>query len=355
MELKIDISERMGESAEHDMIRMSHDLLKSSGISVGSVLNVKCNDGSSLLLRVGESSEGSIVVSRKVYRLIKTGPYKTTLGCDPEFLFIDPIDRICRADTFLPKVGKVGSDGPLGELRPDPEEHEDGVVENLRVLIKSLPESIFKRFGHATILSPEGHSEKSNLSLGFHIHLGAPVELTSYAAPNTEEFIDSFITAMDYFVGIPGLIPEDTSLRRLNGENYGMPGDWRMSKSTIEYRTPGGFHLRHPDYARGLMGLAMCTGESILSWAEDKSQAWSGLDKISSFDTIAKEFGIPDKDSIRGAFYERRKEKALLLLPNIIKGLEKMSHYSKHEASIKHFLKMLLSNQKVKPQLLHNW
>jgi hypothetical protein len=356
MELNINVSDKMGAASEDDLIRFHPDMIKDSGLRAGSILSVKCKDGASLNLKVGLSDEKGVVVSRRTYKRIKEGPYKTTLGCDPEFLFIDPLKRICRADTFLPKYGKVGHDGPLGELRPDPGEHEDEVVENLRKLIHSLPDHINEKFGHRSILTPEAHSEMSNLSLGFHIHLGAPEEITSFVAPQTREFVESFTNAMDYFVGVPSIIPEDNSLRRLNKvDEYGRPGDWRTSKHTIEYRTPGGFHLRHPDYARGIMGIALCVGESVMSWAEEKSNSWSKLDKVSAPDIIANEFGVPDKSGIKRVFDERKKSGAVVMLPDIIDSLEKMSHYKKHEASIKTFLKMVLNSSQVNPQLLVNW
>ncbi len=355
MELKIGISEGMGQAAEHDTIRMHPSILQSSGLKVGSLLNITCKDGTAIPLRVGLALDGQIVVSRKTYRAIKEGPYKTTLGCDPEFVFVDSLDRVCSAETFLKKDGEIGCDGPLGELRPRPGDHEDEVIETLRSLIKQLPDKIRDKFGSAAILRPEGHSEKSNLAMGFHIHLGAPKELTSFAAPNTKEFFSAFITAMDYFVGIPGLLPEDTSLRRLGDGDYGNPGDWRSSKQTIEYRTPGGFHLRHPDYARGILGLALCAGTSILNWAEEESHAWTKMDKVIKFETLMNVFDLPSRGSIRSVFFDKSKDRAFVQLPNVVKSLEKMSRYSKHSSSIKNYLTLILENKQFQPQLLSNW
>ncbi len=355
MELKIGVSEGMGRAAEHDTIRIHPDIIKASGLTVGGTLNIKCYDGTSLPLKVGLAPDSGIVVSRKTYRTIKEGPYKTTLGCDPEFVFVDTLNRVCSADTFLTKEGEIGSDGPLGELRPRPGIHEDEVVETLRSLIKDLPNRIKQKFGHATILRPEGHSEISNLALGFHIHLGAPKELTSFAAPRTKEFFNSFITALDYFVGIPGLLPEDTSVRRLGDGEYGNPGDWRTSKHTIEYRTPGGYHLRHPDYARGILGLALCAGTSILAWAEEESQAWTKMDKIARFEPLSRQFNLPNMGGIRSVFFDKSKDRAFAMLPDIVRNLEKMKEYSKHSDSIKTYLQLILENKQYQPQLLSNW
>ncbi len=103
MELKIAVSDKM--SGEDDVIRMKDDFIKASGLELGSKLNITCKDGSSIVLRVEPSTEGTVMVSRKTYRAIKEYKYKTTLGCDPEFVFVDSLGRVCSASSFLKKLG----------------------------------------------------------------------------------------------------------------------------------------------------------------------------------------------------------------------------------------------------------
>lgn len=355
MEIKIEACSVMSGALEHDIIKIHPSIIKATGLKPGGLLTIRCFDGSSVNLKIAIAEDRAFAVSRHTYRKIKEGPYKTTLGCDPEFVFIDVMGRVCSAETFLQKSGEIGCDGPLGELRPKPGEHEDEVIDTLRGLIKSLPSIISNRFGYASILKPEGHSEKGNLALGFHIHLGVPKELTSFAAPRSKDFFSSLTSVLDYFVGIPALLPEDTNSRRLGDGNYGSPGDWRSSQYTVEYRTPGGFHLRHPGYARGILGLALCAGSSILSWAEEESQSWTKMDKVHKFETMSKLYNLPNRGSIRSVFFDDRKDKAFAMMPNIIKSIEKMPAYSKHSRSIKEYLTLILENKQFQPQLLSNW
>src|SRR5690606_576807 len=114
----------------------------------------------------------------------------------------------------------------------------------------------------------------------------------------------------------------------------------------------GGFHLRHPDYTRGLMALALCSGNAILKWAEEKSQGWSKLEKFSSFDMIAEEFNLPPKKAIKSVFYDKDKSRAVDMLPNIMKCMGRMEDFEKHEKSIIIFLNKILENKQINPQLL---
>ena len=268
-----------------------------------------------------------------------------TLGCDPEFVFIDRHGRICRADSFLKKAGQIGHDGPLGELRPTPGQHEDEVVDHLAQLVGRLPQIIETRFsGRTPRLIPEAHSETQNLALGFHIHLGAPLPPFYH-----EPFLPILINALDYFVGIPALLLEDNPRRRLGKSKYGKPSDVRLNGTTVEYRTLGGYLLRHPDYARGALGTTLCVGKSLfLAWA---------LHRTTVAD-VRRRFAMPTAADVQEFFSQPDavcQAQGRQMLPNIIKSFEKMEFFAYHQRSIRLFFQHTLLRKQFSPQLLGNW
>lgn len=295
--------------------------------------------------------DGEVRVSKLVMEALKgtTENWAVTLGCDPEFVLLNKRGLVSNASRYLAHLGEIGSDGVLAELRPTAGKHEDEVIENLRRLIKSVPEKV------GNFLTPEAHSEIENNAIGFHVHLGLPRTILELPPKGAQEFFTNFIRAMDYFVGIPAMLPEDNSRRRLGNGKYGKLKDFRRNNRTIEYRTPGGFHLRHPDYARGLLGLALCVGQEIVHRYESKSNLWLKLHEVSSFSELQKELDLPIVPVITDIFNEASKNKAAKELPVIIKKLNSFSTFSEHKDSIMNFMRCTLEKKTVSPKLLDNW
>lgn len=324
----------------------------------GGFLNVSGESGRQLKLKIGNSPNSNSYVSRKaLYTLYKQKPVAVTLGCDPEFLLVGKNGKVCRAEGVLTDVlGSIGNDGALGEFRPAPGKDEHEVTENLRALIKKLPSIIDSKFPMPGVLHAEGHSEKQNCPCGFHIHMGAPRPLTTRAALGSPKFLASFATALDFFVGIPGLILEQSDLRRLGDGKYGKAGDVRTSTfGTIEYRSLGGFHLRHPDYTKGILALAQCASKDILTHMEGVSCGWAYLSTVSGFDTLQNKYGLPNKEDILDAFSSPGKGKALHMLESVINVVSSLENYKEHKESIDNFLTLVINNTIYSPKLQDNW
>lgn len=355
----------MSDCTEGDTIRLAPKQKKTLGVVVGQRLSITTYSGTKLSLLVQDAYPEDVVadanssyVSRSVLDQVTgdtTRPLITTLGCDPEFVFLTHKKAVVPADLWLPTWGPIGSDGALAELRPLPATHEEGVVDNLRKLIRTLPLLATAKFGSNVDLIPQGHSCWDNLAIGFHIHLGAPQEILTYAAPGTREFLQSFVSVMDYFVGIPAMLLEDTNIRRLGDGYYGRPGDYRISSRTIEYRTPGGFHLRHPKYAAGIMGLALCVGNEVLNEYRSLSNNWRTLDRVNSFEHVRRRFTLPQKREIRWALLEPSKQEAVKQLPNILKQLQGMESFKDHRESIGDYFRLVAGNTQYSANLLQNW
>jgi hypothetical protein len=350
---------------DNEAIRVSPAQMQKLNVAAGRRLSITTYSGTNLSLQVQCAhtedyavGDTTSYVSQYVLDTV-TGdisrPLSVTLGCDPEFVFLDAKSNILPASAWLPAWGPIGSDGPLAELRPLPATHEDGVIENLRKLIKALPLLVDAKFGAPGIIYPQGHSCWQNQAIGFHIHLGAPKEILTYAAPKTKEFLDSFISTMDYFVGIPAMLLEDSNVRRLGDGVYGRPGDYRISSKTIEYRTPGGFHLRHPAYAAGIMGLALCLGEQVLNEYRQLSNNWRNLDRYSSFEHFRSRFNLPQKREIRWALLEPTKCEAVKHLPSMLEQLQSFESFPAHRESIRRYFNLILNNTQYSPDILQNW
>jgi hypothetical protein len=328
----------------------------------GGFLNVTGENGRQVKLKIGQSPNSNSYVSRKtLYSLHKQKALEVTLGCDPEFMLVNKHGKALRASEIITTMeGRIGNDGFLGELRPRPGANEIEVTENLRKLIRKIPSMMSsKRFG-PEFAWPEAHSEKDNRAAGFHIHIGAPKPLTTKAALGSNKFLDSFAGALDYFVGIPGMLIEQSTLRRLGkGEKgivYGNASDWRTSHfGTIEYRTLGGFHLRHPSYAKGVLALTQCVGKDILTYMESLSCGWAYLAPISGFETLQNKYGLPNRSDILNAFNSTGKDKALYMLEGIINVVSKMDNYHEHRDSIEDFLKLVINETIYSPKLSDNW
>lgn len=230
-------------------------------------------------------------------------PHEITIGCDPELFLLDRRDfRVVPADRLMPKERKFGSDGELAELRPDYALSPEQLVLNLKRLIVSIP---FNIPNWVTTYASSWYAYRCS---GFHIHLGMPIELLSFAADKTDIFLKHLVTALDYFVGIPAASLDPDDKRRLSN-NYGRPGDYRISMRTLEYRTPGGFHLKSPKYTKSLLNSAFYITDKIIKDAEEASENWANTEKIVDFKYFMNRYNLPPKKYIKSVLASKdRKE-----------------------------------------------
>ncbi|MCK5016156.1 MAG: hypothetical protein KAS32_03710 [Candidatus Peribacteraceae bacterium] len=222
--------------------------------------------------------------------------HQITIGADPEFFILSKkTKRLVEAYKLFTHEGQLGSDGDLAEIRPDYTLGPEQLTENIKHLIKSIPKRI------PEYLVPYASSWYAHRCSGFHVHLGMPIELLSFAAEQTDRFLKNLVTALDYFVGVPAAVLDDTDKRRFSRE-YGRPSDYRISMRTIEYRTPGGFHLKSPAYTLSLLSTAFYVTETILKDAEETSGGWVDMNEIVQFKYLQNKYDIPNKRDIQNVF-----------------------------------------------------
>lgn len=223
-------------------------------------------------------------------------PHELTVGCDPElFLLNRKTHRVLPAYRILHKESQFGSDGDLAELRPDYALSPEQLIVNIRKVISNIPYKI------PLSLSPYASSWYALRACGFHIHLGLPIELLSFAVDETDTFLKNIVSALDYFTGIPAAALDPDNRRRFS-KKYGESGDYKLSMRTLEYRTPGGFHLKSPAYARSLITSAFGIVEEIIKDAEEASGGWLDASKIVDFNYFRERYNLPSKKYIKSVY-----------------------------------------------------
>jgi hypothetical protein len=246
--------------------------------------------------------------------------HRLTIGADLEFFILDSYSRVLEAYKVFPFEGELGNDGDLGEIRPNYAFCPEQLTQNIKKIITTIPRRL------PIYLKPVAASFYANRCCGFHIHLGMPIELLSFAAGQTDRFLKNIVATFDYLVGIPASVLDDSDRRRLpNLHGYGKPGDYRLNMRTLEYRTPGGFHLKSPEYTKNLLSIAFCTMDKIIKEAEEISGGWVDMGEVAKFDYFKNKYNIPSKDFIRRVLTSKnRKEleqesvRVFNSLPNIM-------------------------------------
>ncbi len=284
---------------------------------------------------------------------------EVTLGCDPEF-FIMWGNRHMVASNYLPFKGQIGSDGGLAELRPMYGRHEDQVTANLQSLILKIPQSMqrSRQFNG----SPEGgrnftyqaHSYFLGTPAGFHVHLGIPPEILNTRKDFNRAAINHLVRCLDWYVSVPMIPLEVAHQRRMGDGQYGQPGDYRPTNMTLEYRTPGGFYLRSPKLARGLLGLTLMVTETIVSRLKVASNGFINLHKLTQAD-LHEILPVPNPDRIKETLKYKDPNTALDELPKMYEQLMVLPSFGKHLGAIKTFFRAVRVGERPGPDLLHNW
>ena len=282
-----------------------------------------------------------------------------TLGCDPEF-FIMWGNRKISAATYLPFQGQIGCDGELGELRPMYGRHEDQVVANLQRLIPIIPRQLRRSKwargfpDDGSKFTYEAHSYYYATAAGFHVHLGIPPEILNTQKSFNRAAMNHIVRCLDWYVSVPLVPLESNHRRRLGSTQYGEPGDYRPSNMTLEYRTPGGFYLRSPRLAKGLLGMTLKVTEAIVSRMKTASKGFTQLHKLTTAD-LHEIMPIPDPAKIKGTLKHRDIQVAEDQIPAIRSEMQKLPNYPEHRASVEGFFRAVDEGVQPGPDLLQNW
>ncbi len=203
----------------------------------------------------------------------------TIIGSDPEFLLFNRSNgSVIRANSVMSKTGKMGSDGAMAEIRPDP---TVSPVDHVANMIK-----IFKTDKNAGLISDyrwsaECYHRDNNRDypVGGHIHIGNPMIIANMPQSDREAFFRCMNKVLDELLAVPLIKLDGTekgNRRRTNcqvhsgGGGFGYFGEYRLCGGRLEHRTLSGMWLLHPSVARAVFGTAKAIIDEVFRLVSDK-------------------------------------------------------------------------------------
>lgn len=195
---------------------------------------------------------------------LEKAPFSTLIGADPEFLLFNNDGKVICAIDVMSKHGKIGSDGAMAEIRPEPSEDPSILVDNIKLLLsdKALTNKILPYNWMAGVYYKD---DVRDYPIGGHIHLGNPVGIDKLSISKKMFLFAVLNKIMDELLAIPMIKLDGNDLGRhrrseckmtLAGNGYGYYGEWRQCDGRLEHRTLSGLWLMHPELAKCVLGTA---------------------------------------------------------------------------------------------------
>jgi len=188
-----------------------------------------------------------------------------SLGCDPEFLLYKD-DGIIPAFQVagISRQTKIGSDGAMAELRPDPTIEPAGLVQNIRDLFTNERHTS-KIKPYSWVASAFVRAPNRDFPVGGHIHVG------SFSAEIGKRPLAPILNkVLDDLLAVPFSILEgENGIKRRSISNmgvYGRVGGFRSSGARrFEYRTLSGLWLSHPDLSNIIFRVTAAISKHFLT------------------------------------------------------------------------------------------
>lgn len=378
MEIRLKVSKAMSEN-EYRTIRIPKALREKYNLDLGGFINLRTKGGTLMTLQVEHAFEYDLkfddscaFLTEEVFNSLDLGNINEnheinvvnniTLGCDPEFFLVHAKNgKLLHSNRYFSRrLSKIGYDhgGLVGELRPAADEDENIVCNNLFNLLCEAREQINEN--NSKYIDPElvmmyGASHfkyfgEYAATTGFHLHYGIPKNILD-ETHRTKAVLNQIVKCLDYYLGIPAIIPEGTedSYRRADQKAaYGKPGEYRrqLGFGTLEYRVPGGNLLRHPVLSRGILGLGAIVIEDVISRIKEYTNGFKSLEKMASLEHLrelyphvvnAKDiFSIVCSPSTKGAYDH---------IDTIIDDVGQMVGFEKRKKSIEAFFRCITNKE----------
>lgn len=203
--------------------------------------------------------------------------YDTVIGTDPEFLIVakDKFSVISAAGV-LPKMGEIGCDGAMAEIRPKPEVSVDQLVENMKAIFQANKNHPDIK-GYRWIATCWHKDSYRGYPVGGHIHVGNPKQLMAKSGAVRTKFYKVLNKILDEFLSLPlvKLDGPDGRFRRQKGTApmgpFGHYGGFRTDLGRLEHRTLSGIWLLHPDLSRAVLGTAKAVIDEAFQMIADKN------------------------------------------------------------------------------------
>ena len=350
-------------SIEDRLIRIPSGLREEQGLSPGLFLCLNSKSGDPVSLQVStaykkdiEENEGCVFVSQDTHNLLgieKISGIKPAddilIGCDPEFFLIDKsTGSNVSASHFFPHCGDVGSDCGLAELRPRPGLKESVVSKNIYDLMKKAYSHIH---GRALFKKKDirmvGASHMNNAAAGYHIHFGLP-QFMLRTTPEKIKLLAFVVNLLDYYIGIPAIIPEgstDCKRRSKRYSKYGKPGDFRADDlMTLEYRVPGGHLLRHPVLSSGLLAISTVVMKDVLSRLQVYTNGFTNPCPFDTYESLRFLYpSLPSRQDVYNCIVSEDISLALSRIDVILNDISMMVGYEENRMPIIRYFEYILA------------
>lgn len=317
----------------------------------------------------------------------------TIIGADPEFLLRSEDGTPMYAGNVpgFTYEGSLGSDGPLAEVRPNPEVSPTNMIKNIRQILNSDPNiETIKNYKWEAACFYNAPDLSREFSIGGHIHIGTPLQISQFIInklpddfTNKTLLFSNLQKLIDEYVAIPliKLDGKENTIKRRN--HYGTFGDFRSDGGRLEYRTISGMWLLHPKIATAVVGTVKAISDSYFKLIEQnnydtKLLSPSGLYNMYSISLFSKstedgEYGDRWKTIEILKHFDATKSSDRMIdilhkgnialnrpfFDKLTKKLEKLSEYNKYKEHIESFITILsnsynkLSN--LDRDIKHNW
>ncbi len=276
------------------------------------------------------------------------------IGADPEFALVNPENMRYQYAQHVPgltKTGLLGEDGPLAEVRPPPATTPEGLVENMRNILKQYQPIIDKYhwIGGATYKN-SAFPEDRVVSMGGHIHIGNPPLLPE---DKKNAIYQRSIHILDDTVAIP-LVRIDTPepyLRRNTMHNgygkYGRWGDQRPQEGRYEYRVLSGLWMTHPDLALAVLGTTKAVSEEVYQRMADNDFSMDYISAPSNRNGLLKSFGVMAQDKAEKIVNDSNPEAVdESLLEKMKVRLCSLGNYEQYKNEIDSFIDIVTMSEK---------
>lgn len=377
---------------ENTLIRVPRLLRETLNLVIGQDLAFTSVNGNPVLLKVFPAYKEDAItddaycyVTHNTFTLINTAlsnlqtkPITSiTLGCDPELFLVDnKTNTLLRANAFFKKWGEVGHDGILAEIRPKPALQPKILTNNIYELIKKIrtllelntanynPDRItlYGASSFKTALKqPFMGSAPIYTTAGFHLHFGLPPSILGMS-PETACLMHKITNIMDYYVGIPSVLLEQTldyNRRSNTSVSYGKPGDYRLDDRTFEYRVPGGSLLRHPILTEGLLTLGNVVINDFVNKIKEATNNFNNI-SVDNITLIMQQglslyTNIPSLHEAFSIICSPTLNEARSRLGTIFKNLSNMNNFGENSRILNTFFSLIDNSNHINNNIEDNW
>lgn len=201
----------------------------------------------------------------------------TVIGADPEFVLLnnEGLAQYAAEIPGLTHEGQLGSDGPLAELRPDPETSIKAFIGNIKDLLNNDPaKQYIEPYDWVAGCYYDKENGGRTYSIGGHAHVGTPAQVFEKLCEDSRTrsaLFSCLQKALDEYITIPMLKIEGKEAGIKRRHNYGRYGDHRTEHGRLEYRSLSGFWLAHPEFAEAVIGSVKAVSHAFFKIIEESN------------------------------------------------------------------------------------